>query len=185
MVPNFLESLSVFVVWAAIVESELEFYFTGGASNSDPDASLGGVVSSNTLTDASDNNLFDDVTGDEASSGDTEYRCIALQNDNGSITLKNSKLWFTTNTTSGDDTLNIALAATGLNTQPETLSDESTAPSGGESFSAPASKAAGLSVGNVPNGQYYPIFVQRVVSGSASAVNGNSAILKWEGDTTA
>lgn len=182
---GFLDQLSIALIFAAIVTAELKWMYTGGASNSDADASLGGAVSSVEITTASDNNLFDDVSGDEASPGDTEYRCLALKNTNASITLQNSKLWFTSNTTSADDTLNMALAATGLNAVPESLANESTAPTGGESFSAPASKAAGLSVGNVPASQYYPIFLQRIVSAAASAVNGNSAILKWEGDTTA
>lgn len=167
-----------------IVSGDLEFYLTGGASNSDPDVSLGGAVSSTAITDSTDNNLFDDVSGSEASAGDTEYRCFAVQNDHGSDTLENSKLWFTSNTTSGDDTLDIALAAAGLNSNPETLSDESTAPSGGETFSAPASKGAGLSVGDVPFGQFYGIFIRRIVSAAASAVDANSAALKWEGDTS-
>ncbi len=62
----------------AIVSTDLLFYHSGGAGNSDPDASLGGIISTTQITDASDNNLFDDVTGDEASSGDTEYRGFYL-----------------------------------------------------------------------------------------------------------
>ena len=62
----------------AIIASELHYRHSGGAGNSDPDASIGGAMSSTQITDDSDNNLFDDVTGDEASSGDTEYRGIYL-----------------------------------------------------------------------------------------------------------
>lgn len=168
----------------AIAASDLEFYLSGGGSNSNPNAALGGVISSSAITNASDNNLFDDVTGDEADSGDTEYRCIYLKNNHGSITLQNSKIWISSNTTSSDDTLDIALAGEGLNSSAETIANENTAPSG-ESFSAPANKGAGLSVGNVPNGQFYGIWVRRTVSASASAVNANSATIQWEGDTTA
>jgi len=168
----------------AIAASDLEFYLSGGSSNSNPNAALGGAISSSAITNASDNNLFDDVTGDEADSGDTEYRCIYLKNNHGSITLQNSKIWISSNTTSSDDTLDIALAGEGLNSSTETIANENTAPSG-ESFSAPANKGAGLSVGNVPNGQFYGIWVRRTVSASASAVNANSATIQWEGDTTA
>lgn len=168
----------------AIESTDLLFFLSGGAGNSDPDASLGGIISTTQITDASDNNLFDDVTGDEASSGDTEYRGLYLKNNHGSITLQNSKLWFSSNTTSTDDTLNMALAGEGVNATMETIADESTAPVG-ETFSAPASKAAGLSVGNVPAGQIYGIWLQRVVNSSAAAINGNSATFNWEGDTAA
>ena len=60
----------------AIAASDLEFYLSGGGSNSNPNAALGGVISSSAITNASDNNLFDDVTGDEADSGETHYRCF-------------------------------------------------------------------------------------------------------------
>ncbi len=168
----------------AIVSADLLFFLSGGTSNTDPDLSLGGVISTTQVTDASDNNVFDDVTGDEASSGDTEYRGLYLKNNHGTITLQNSKLWFSSNTTSADDTLNMALAGEGLNTTMETIADESTAPVG-ETFSAPASKAAGLSVGDVPAGQFYGFWLQRVVNASATAVNGNSATIQLEGDTAA
>jgi len=168
----------------AISSSDLEFYLSGGSSNSTPDAALGGAISSSAITNASDNNLFDDVSGDEADSGDTEYRCFYVKNNHGSITLQNSKIWFSSNTTSSDDTLDIALAGEGLNSSAETIANENTAPSG-ETFSAPANKGAGLSVGNVPNGQFYGIWIRRTVNASASAVNANSATLQWEGDTTA
>lgn len=182
---GFLDQLSIMLLFGAIISAELKWQLTGGASNNDPDLSLGGAVSSVEIVDASDNNLFDDVLGDEASSGDTEYRCLALKNTHATITLQSSKVWFTTNTTSADDTLNAAISGLGLNTTPEALANESTAPTNGESFSAPASKAAGLDTGNVPPTQFFPIFVQRIVDAAASAINGNSAILKWEGDTVA
>lgn len=168
----------------AITASDLEFYLSGGSSNTDPNASLGGVISTTAITNSSDNNLFDDVSGDEADSGDTEYRGIYLKNNHGSLTLQSSVVWFSSNTTSADDTLNMALAGEGLNATMETIANESTAPSG-ESFSAPASKGAGLSVGNVPTGQRYGLWLQRVVNASASATNANAATISWEGDTTA
>ena len=72
----------------AITSSDLEFYLSGGSSNSNPNAALGGAISSSAITNASDNNLFDDVTGDEADSGDSEYRCSYINNNYGSITLQ-------------------------------------------------------------------------------------------------
>jgi len=56
----------------------LEFRLTGGSSNSDPDQSLGGVTSSNEISSTAMNNLFDNVTPTEASSGDVEYRAIDI-----------------------------------------------------------------------------------------------------------
>lgn len=183
---GFVETAAFMLIClGAIVAGDLEYRYTGGAANGDESLSIGGATSSVEITTASDNNLFPDVTGDEASSGNTKYRCLALLNNHGSLTLQNSKTWFTSNTTSADDTLNMALSGLGLNTQAESTADEDTAPSNGESFTAPASKAAGLSVGNVPFSQYYPLWLQRVVDAAASAVDANAATIRWEGDTTA
>lgn len=168
----------------AITASDLEFYLSGGAGNTDPNASLGGIISTTAITNSSDNNLFDDVTGDEADSGDTEYRGIYFKNNHGSLTLQNTVVWFSSNTTSADDTLNMALAGEGVNATMETVGNESTAPSG-ESFTAPASKGAGLSFGNIATGQRYGLWIQRVVSASAAAANANAATISVEGDTAA
>ena len=168
----------------AITAADLEFYLSGGAGNTDPNASLGGIISTTAITNSSDNNLFDDVSGDEADAGDTEYRGIYLKNNHASLTLQTSVVWFSSNTTSANDTLDMALAGEGVNATMETVANESTAPSG-ESFSAPASKGAGLAVGNVAFGQRYGIWLRRTVSAAAAAVNANAATVSWEGDTSA
>ena len=59
----------------------LVFKLTGGASNSDPNACLGGVGSSVSLSGTRLNNLFDDVLASEADSGDVEYRALDIYND--------------------------------------------------------------------------------------------------------
>ncbi len=59
--------------------ADLIFTLTGGASNSDPDASLGGVGSSQELSGTPLNNLFDNVEPDEATSGEqVQHRCCAI-----------------------------------------------------------------------------------------------------------
>lgn len=61
--------------------ADIKVFLSGGAANADPDASLGGAMSSVevdlvTLL----NNLFDNVTGTEATDGVTRYRCVYVQN---------------------------------------------------------------------------------------------------------
>lgn len=46
----------------AIIDSEIQYRLSGGASNSDPNASLGGVKSSTAWV----NNMFDDVSAAQA-----------------------------------------------------------------------------------------------------------------------
>ena len=97
----------------AIVASDLKKYLTGagsdGGAQADPNASFGGYRSSTEITDNTDNNLFDDVSGAEASAGDTEYRCICLKNTHGSLSLQNAKVWVSTDEANADTTISIAV----------------------------------------------------------------------------
>lgn len=55
-----------------ILDEEIKFYLTGGAANDDPNASLGGAISSVEIASGNLHNLFDKVTGDESSAGDVD-----------------------------------------------------------------------------------------------------------------
>lgn len=73
----------------AIVPTEIKYRLSGGAANSSPDASLGGVKSSVDVPVG----IFDDVSSAEAGAGITDYRCVYVQNTNGTLTLIGAKLW--------------------------------------------------------------------------------------------
>ena len=168
-----------------IVADNIDFYLSGGAANSDPNAALGGARSTTTqVTDASLHNLFDIVGSAEASAGDTEYRCIYVYNAHGSLTLQNAKIWISTDGTGGDTDIAIALAGEGVNGTAETVANESTAPVG-ETFSSPTSEGTGLTLGNIPAGQHYAVWVRRTVNAASSAASGLNATLTVKGDTAA
>lgn len=164
-----------------IVDTDLLIKWTGGASNSDPNASLGGAVSSNGPTSNSLHNLFDEVSGSESLPGDVEYRCVALKNNHGSLTAKNTKVYVSADTSSYFD---IALAGEGLNTQPETVGNESTAPAG-ETFSHPTTYAGGLNMGNIPFSQYYAHWVRRTIPAAAPAATPYNVTINYDCDTDA
>lgn len=167
-----------------IVSTDIKYRLSGGAANSDVNASLGGAKSSVEVTSASLHNLFDQVSGDESAAGDIEYRCIYVHNGHGSLSLQNAVLWIDTNTPSTDTTVAIALGGEGLNGTAETVANENTAPSG-ESFTSPSTKGTGLSLTTIPAGQHYPIWIRRTVTAGAAAFNTDSVIIKVEGDTAA
>lgn len=167
-----------------IVSTDIKQYLSGGVGNTDPNASLGGAISTTEITDNVDNNLFDDVSGSEASTGDTEYRGIYFKNTHATLTLQATRIWIETQTTSTNDAVAIALPGEGLNATIETIANENTAPVG-ETFSAPANYAAGLVMGNIPNGQYYGLWVRRAVDAAAAAYTANSFQLKIQGETAA
>jgi hypothetical protein len=168
----------------AITASDLKIYLSGGAGNSDPNASLGGVISSTEVTDNTTHNLFDQVSGTESNAGDTEYRGVYLKNTHGTLTLQNTKIYISSNTGSSDTTIDIALDGGATNATMETLTDESTAPSG-ETFTAPTTYAGGLSIGSLAAGEKKGLFIRRTVNASAAAVNDDAVTIKYDGDTAA
>lgn len=169
----------------AIVAADIKYWLSGGDTNEDADAALGGVISTaQEVTDASPNNLFDDVSGDEASAGDTEYRGFYVKNHHGSLTLQNTKIWISSDTTSPNDEIWLALADEAIDVAMEVIANESTAPSG-PTFTRPVTKAGGLSIGNLGPGSFKGVWMQRIVDGGASAVTGNSGTIRVEGDTAA
>lgn len=170
-----------------IAAADIEYRLSGGASNTDPAASLGGAMSTvggGLITSAALNNLFDNVSGAESAAGDVEYRCIYIRNNHGSLTLSDAVLWINALSPSSDSVVAIALAGEGKGGTAETVADESTAPAG-ETFSSPTSKGAGLSLGNLAAGEFYAVWIRRTISAAASAYNNDGPTLRCEGDTPA
>ena len=168
----------------AITATDIKFYHSGGASNSVGNASIGGAISSVELSSGTLHDLFDKVTGDESAAGDIEYRCIYIKNTHGTLTLESALLWISANTPSADTTIDIGLSAQGLTATATAVANESTAPAG-VSFSAPASKAAGLAVGDLAAAAYVGVWIRRTVTAGAAAYNSDTATLRIEGDTAA
>ncbi|MDI6872582.1 MAG: hypothetical protein QME79_14760 [Bacillota bacterium] len=171
----------------AITQAEIKFYLTGGAGNTDPNASLGGAISNTEIASGNLHNLFDKVTGDESVAGDVEYRCLAVKNTHASLTWEAVRAYIRSNTP-GDDTLEIGVE-TPSGGALQTVVNESTAPTG-IVFSAPADRAAGLvctgegdSAGNIGPGHWVGIWVKRTVPAGAAAKDNNTATIEVSGDT--
>lgn len=170
-----------------IAPTDIKFYLSGGADNTDPDASLGGIISSTAVVDDTLNNLFDDVTGAEHAAGDINYRCIYVKNDSAE-TAENVKIYIDTNTPAEDDTINIgqdlAGAGDGATTGvADTIADESTAPDPAVTFSAAADYANAIDLGTLTAGQVIGVWIKRIVTSGETAQAANSAILKVSVDT--
>lgn len=168
----------------AIVEADIEFRLSGGATNTDPTKALGGAMSTDpggVIVSGDVHNLFDAVTGDQAAAGHTDYRCFYVKNDHGSLTWIAPKLWELVETTSADTTYQFALAGEGVDGTAETIANETAAPSG-ESFTAPTSKGAGLSIADVPPGKAFAVWIKRIVDAGADPAN-DSGTLRVEGDS--
>lgn len=165
---------------------------TGSAGNSqaqgDPNASLGKYISTTEITDATLNNLFDDISGDENAASDVEYRCIFIHNAHASLTLQSPKVWIASQVSNGADMaigIDTTAASAIGNTSAQALevANEGTAPAG-VTFSSPTDKASGLSLGNLPNGQCRAVWIRRTAQNNA-ALNNDGGSLSVEGDTGA
>jgi hypothetical protein len=163
--------------------TDIDFHLSGGSGNSDPEASLGGAISTTEITDASLANLFDHVKGQEATAGKTEYRCFYVKNNHGSLTLQDAKIWIHQVTDSTDDEIEIGLGTSAVNGTEQTIADEDTAPIGVTFSDAALDYDTGLEIGDIPAGEHKAVWVKRVVSASAAAHNTNSAIVSAGGDT--
>lgn len=145
----------------------LAWKLTGGASNSDPNTSLGGARSSVSVSGAALNNIFDNVTPSEASSGDSEYRAIDLLNT-GDTTATGVVLYNSVETTSSGTTLDFGIEASSVNST-TSIANESTAPAG-VTFSHPVTGSR-LTLPDIPAGSGVRVWVRRVVS----AATGNTS----------
>lgn len=178
----------------AIVDTDIKWKYsknTGPGNSSaqaDPNDSIGGFMSSTEWTGGTLHDLFDAITGDENVASDVEYRCVFVHNTHATLTLQSPKLWLVSQVTGGADA---ALAidgigvvtATSASAQAERIANENTAPSG-ETFTAPASKAAGITVPNIPAGSCIGVWIRRTAANTA-AMNNDGATPRIEGDTSA
>ena len=168
----------------AIAASDIVLRISGGASNTDANLALGGAMSTvagGIITTDVLNNDMDDITSAEASSGITIYHGYFYENAHGSLTYIAPKFYISSQTSSGDTSVEVALAGEAKNTAEEVIASETTAPSG-EVFSTPANFAAGIATGDLNASDYKGIWVKYIVGSSAAAVL-DSYTLGIQGDT--
>jgi len=175
--------------------------YTDDATAATNTLSLGGTVSPNTITN---NRVFDDVTGDESSAGDIEYRAIGIVNTDPSYNWQNVRLWCSgyVKSTITPDTIYFGTEQpTGTIGSPpgeiQTIPVEGSAPTGITWFSEEAAtiKTAGATlsgntfnnggIGTIGTNDWAGIWLRRDVPGGASAFNNRSCTLTAEGETTA
>jgi hypothetical protein len=173
----------------AIVATDLKFFLSGGASNANPAASLGGVISSNQVG----SNLFDDISTAEAAVGATEYRALYVKNTNATDTAYAVKVWIASNTTATSTAIQIALAAEGVANTVETVSASPIAgpigsgvsPMVAPTFDDAEDEANCLTIGNLTPGQAHAVWIKRVVTATTVAFANDTTTLRVKGNTAA
>ena len=165
---------------------------TGTAGNQNAQAnvneSLGKYISTTEIVDATLNNLFDDVSGDENAASDVEYRCIFVHNAHATLAWQGVVCWMSAEITGGANAAisidtTVASPIGQATAQALEVADEDTAPAG-LTFSAPTTKATGLSIGDLAAGNCRAIWVRRSATNSA-ALDNDGVTVRCEGDTAA
>ncbi|MHA2043382.1 MAG: hypothetical protein ACW99G_01235 [Candidatus Thorarchaeota archaeon] len=72
--------------------NEILYVYSGGSGNSDPNESLGGDPSAFEITGTL-NNLFNNVSNEEATSGNADYRCFYIFNNSLTETLYDASIF--------------------------------------------------------------------------------------------
>jgi hypothetical protein len=166
-----------------ITTTELEVHLSGGGGNSDPNASLAGIISTTILVDATLNNLFDDVSGSESNAGDVEYRHVYVKNADPSLTAQTPRVYISQDSTGTGDEIDIALGNAANGATETAIANESTAPSPTLTFTHPTTYGSGLAPSNVTFGSYFSLWVKRTVQAAGAAKNNNTAIFNVDVDT--
>jgi hypothetical protein len=167
------------------------WYLSGGASNSDPALSLGGLRSSTAITSDQLNNLFDDVTGDEAATGQTEYRCVYYRNEDadagGAVDptawISEQPHAYLTPFAATGETLEIGLDLAGKNATADTIAAGGlTAPDPAVTFDDPATKGAGLVFPSGPYAEndYCALWIKRITPSSQAYSAGTKGVIAFE-----
>lgn len=172
----------------SIVAADIAYRYSGGAGNTDPNACLGGAISTagaGSIDDNVKNDLFDDVSSAQALAGSVEYRGFYIRNDTGGgLTLQDARIYVSSDTTSADDELDIAIAVEAVSVTMGTIANEGTAPVG-PVFSHPTSYAAGLQL-NAATGlapaAFRGVWIRRTVNAGAASTS-DTGTLKVEGQT--
>jgi len=181
----------------AIVAGDIKIKLStksGSAGNSlaqaDVNASLGKYISTTEFVSASDNNIFDNVTGGENIASTVDYRCLFVHNTHGTLSLESAGIYLSSQV-SGGTTIAIAvddIAASAIGSssaQAFEATTELTDPDAGVgAFSSPSSSGTALSLGTIAPGFCKAFWVRRTAANTV-AVDDDGAVFVIIGDTAA
>lgn len=192
----------------SVLSSDIKFYLTGagsdGGAQADPNLSLGGYRSSTEIVSAQINNLFDNISSQEANDGSTEYRCICVKNTSLE-TLYNVVAWLYAEN-DPDSIQQFAYAIEVPQTadltdgDAQTIVNETTAPvvnttnhngtgSGISNWSTGVTKLTGLTPeqgahdDDLDQSEIMFLWIRRVILAGAPARTGLSGTIRVEGDS--
>lgn len=158
----------------AVLPTDLRWY-TSLDTNS-----LGGGIST-TLVSTGLNGFFDDVDYNEALAGSTAYRCMYIKNESGTDTYTTPEIYIATMTPSPSTYCELGLGSSGLNGTEQSITSEEIAPVG-VTFSSPSASLPLALGSDLGPGEYFPIWVKRVVEAEAAGASNDYVVIGLTGD---
>lgn len=183
----------------AITASNIHFRkstTSGAAGNSTaPGAagtSLGKYMTNADITDASLNNLFDDVTGDQNAASQVDYQAMFVYNDHATLAWLAPVAWISAEVAGGTSVAfwwdsTAATVNTSASVQALTIANKTTAPVGASwvTYTDKATSKAGTGATTDIAATYCKcIWIRRTAANNA-AVDNDGCTIRVEGDTAA
>ncbi len=148
--------------------------------------SLGLGVDMNADVTSVINSLFDPISSSEAITGKTDYRCVYVVNDHGSLSLYDAKIYLSANTISDKTKIEIGVDPVAVNGENSEIAldneHDTTNKLDAVMWGEHASFSDGISIGTLEAGKQRAIWIKRTVEAGAVAVQGGATIA-FVGDT--
>jgi hypothetical protein len=160
-----------------ITSNQIQFFLSGGSSNSNPNLSLGGEIS-NTPVLGTLNNIFSDITTEQASSGRTDYRCVYIKNISVSDSLYDAGIYVYSQS-SGGSTIEIGTSPTPVDTTAPSIAVDTLAPY--DVTFEETSSGSRIILGDVGPESIVPVWIRRTTSPETDFKELDNFVLKITG----
>jgi len=141
--------------------------------------SLGGAISLQVVPTGL-NLYYNDVDYQEATDGSTAYRCFYVKNTHATDTFSTAIIYIEVRTNNPTTSCELGLGSSGLDGDEQSITGENIAPVGVTFFST--SQPTPLAIGDLLAGEYYPVWIKRIVNPEASGVAVDSVVRAVDGD---
>jgi hypothetical protein len=181
---------------ATLTTSDIIFYYTNTGSTIASNLSLGSTINSNVISDSVNNNVFDDITGDQSASGIIEYRCIACKDIHASASMLNTKVFISdySRAVANNDVISFALENPTNGTNPvQLIGSDTIAPNTSLFIVANGSTvnwveegnpSSTLSFGTIDASKWMGIWLRRVTPSGANAFGNRTVTITILCETT-
>lgn len=159
----------------------------GDTNTGTPGSSLGKYVSTTTIDDDVEGELFTPATGEQNAASLVQYQCVFVKNAHATLTLTGAKVYVESEV-SGGATVAIAIDSTAksdadsASAQALQIANDTTAPAPALTYSTPTTPAAALTLGDLAPDEVKALWVRRSLANTA-AKNNDGFRLTVFGDT--